>query len=314
MNYPTPTNQPPAPASQSTAIETARAIAEVQAAVTVAQSVPRIMGRVVAEMHDACGHLGLAERAFYTVKNRGSGPTVHLARELARVFGNVDYGVHELRRDDANGESEIRAYCWDQETNTRQTRTFIAPHETDTKQGRQKIRDLIDVYRNNQSVGARALRECIMSVLPAWFVAEAEEACRKTIRDGGGIPLATRIDNMIGRFRDLDVSVGRMEKRIGKPRAGWTPGDLAEMTIVYMSITRGESTVADEFPNSVTAAEITAGARPGAQGPGGRDRVDAPQAAASQDSPKSAPSDDGDPYAGVPDGPMFPQGEGGEAS
>lgn len=304
MNYPTPTNNPPAPpASQSTAIETARAIAEVQAAVTVAQSVPRIMGRVVAEMQDACGRLSLAERAFYTVKNRGSGPTVHLARELARVFGNIDYGVHELRRDDVNGESEIRAYCWDQETNTRQTRTFIAPHETDTKQGRQKIRDLIDVYRNNQSVGARALRECIMTVLPAWFVADAEEACRKTIRDGGGIPLATRIDKMLGRFRDLDVSVGRLEKRIGKPRAGWGPGDLAEMTIVYHSITRGEVTVADEFPNSVTAAEITGAHSAGAQPPASQ-----PPAVAPAGKPAGELEGDGDPYAGVPDGPMFPQG------
>lgn len=293
-NYPSTTGSSPAPASQSTAIETARAIAEVQAAVTVAQSVPRIMGRVVAEMQDACGRLSLAERAFYTVKNRGSGPSVHLARELARVFGNIDYGVHELRRDDVNGESEIRAYCWDQEQNTRQTRTFIVPHQKDSGGRREKIRDLVDVYRNNQSVGARALRECIMSVLPAWFVADAEEACRKTISNGGGLPLSTRIDNMIERFRGLDesVSVARLEKRIGKKRAGWSPGDLAEMTIVYTSITRGETTVADEFPNRVTADEITGGGTPAALAGRGEPSVTPP-----------AEAPPADPY----DGPMFPQ-------
>ena len=86
--------------TQATAIEQARAVAEVQAAVTVAQAIPRDVQRAVAEMRDACGRLALAQRAFYSVPNRGNGPTVHLARELARIWGNIDYGVRELRRDD----------------------------------------------------------------------------------------------------------------------------------------------------------------------------------------------------------------------
>ena len=56
------------------------------------------------------------------------GPSVHLARELARIWGNMDYGVHELSRDDARGMSEIRAYAWDQQTNMRSSRTFQVPH------------------------------------------------------------------------------------------------------------------------------------------------------------------------------------------
>ena len=76
--------------TQATAIEQARAVAEVQAAVTVAQAIPRDVQRAVAEMRDACGRLALAQRAFYSVPNRGNGPTVHLARELARIWGNID--------------------------------------------------------------------------------------------------------------------------------------------------------------------------------------------------------------------------------
>jgi hypothetical protein len=63
--------------------------------------------------------MALANRAFYSVPNRGNGPSVHLARELARIWGNLDYGVKELRRDDAAGESEVLAFAWDQQTNVR---------------------------------------------------------------------------------------------------------------------------------------------------------------------------------------------------
>ena len=96
-------SRPAAPAlanlTQATAIEQARAVAEVQAAVTVAQARPRDTQRAIAEMRDTCGRMAMASRAFYSVPNRGNGPTVHLARELARIWGNLDYSVRELRRD-----------------------------------------------------------------------------------------------------------------------------------------------------------------------------------------------------------------------
>ena len=53
--------------TQTTAVEQARAIAEVQAAVVVAQNCPRDISRAVAEMRDACGRMALASRAKWTV-------------------------------------------------------------------------------------------------------------------------------------------------------------------------------------------------------------------------------------------------------
>src|SRR5438128_2491865 len=88
-----PVPVPPATAiSQVTAVEQARAVAEVQAAIVVAQQVPRDKDRALAEMRDSCSRMALANRAFYEVKNRGNGPSVHLARELARTWGNPGYG------------------------------------------------------------------------------------------------------------------------------------------------------------------------------------------------------------------------------
>jgi hypothetical protein len=256
---------PAAPTTQATAVEQARAVAEVAAAVQVAQMNPRDVRRAWAEMEEACRRYDLADRAFYTVANRGRNkPSVHLARELIRIWGNADYGVHELHRDDARGMSEVRAYAWDQQANVRPSRTFQVPHQrmvTDkvTKEkSRKPLLDLHDVYLNNQNIGARAVRECIFSVLPADYVEKAQEICRETLKNGDGTPLLDRIARAVEAFSGIGVTVARIETRLGRPRGQWTPVDVADLLVVFRSIDRGETSVDAEFPpERVTAAEIT---------------------------------------------------------
>ncbi|MEU5939386.1 hypothetical protein ABZ807_09365 [Micromonospora sp. NPDC047548] len=253
-------NPAPAPAhvGQATAVEQARAVAEVAAAVQVAQQNPRDMNRAWAEMQAACSRTGLANRAFYAVKNRGTGPSVHLARELARIWGNMDYGVHELHRDDVRGLSEIRAYAWDQQTNVRSSRTFQVPHAKMAGGARKPLTDLQDVYLNNQNIGARAVRESILAALPADFVEEAKDRCRATIERGDGKPLVDRIADMLAAFAGVGVKVPQIETRLGRKRGQWTAADVAELSVVYSSIRRGELAADDEFPSQVTGEEIAA--------------------------------------------------------
>lgn len=260
--------------SQATAVEQARAVAEVQAAIIVAQQVPRNMDRALADMRDATGRLALAEQAFYKVPDRGTGPTVHLMRELARIWGNLTYGVRELHRDDAAGMSEILAYAVDLQTNTRSERSFLVPHarmkKINNQQTRQKLVDLGDIYLNNQNIGARAVRECISTVLPTWFRNEAENRCRDTLRNGedGGEPLTKRIDGMVQAFAQIGVGVTRLEDRLGRKRGTWDGSHVAEMVVAYQSIQRGETAVEDEFPQRrVTAEEIQRPNEPPAEWP-----------------------------------------------
>lgn len=269
----------PVAVTQTTAVEQARAVAEVAAAVQVAQQCPRAPQRAWAEMKEACSRLALAEQAFYRVPNRGTGPSVHLARELLRIWGNADAGVHELSRDDERGVSEVRAFAWDQQTNVRQSRTFQVPHARMVGRDRKALTDLNDIYLANQNIGARAVRECIFAILPRDYVNEAQAICRKTIENGDGVPLPERISNMLGRFKELGVTVARIETKVGRKRGQWSTADVADLAVVYGSITRGETTVEDEFPNQVTAAEIT-----------GQPPAPAPPAAAG--SPAGDPWDD----------------------
>ena len=254
--------------SQATAVEQARAVAEVAAAVRVAQDNPRDTGRAIDQMRQACGQRALADRAFYSLPRAGGrveGSTVHLARELARCWGNLDYGIREMRRDDTAGQSEMQAWAWDQESNVRSTRSFIVPHERMARKERQKLTDLGDIANNNNSVAARAVRETIFTILPVWFREEAESTAARTLQDGGGKTLAQQVADAVAHFRDThNVTLAMLEDRLERPSNQWTAADLGNLRVLSGELSRGEKRTSDEFATAaaeqpsgkVTAADI----------------------------------------------------------
>lgn len=300
-------------ASQATAIEQSRAIAEVQAAVLVAQQHPRSKSLALDEMRDATAQTAVAESAFFRY-SRGDGAvtgvSIHLARELARCWGNIDYGIKELSRDDDKGSSEMLAYAWDMERNSRPSTTFIVPHTRDTRSGTRQLTDTRDIYENNANNGARRLREQILAVLPKWFVEEAKDRCRETLKRGNGDPLEQRRANAIQGFAGIGVVLAQLEAKLGATQAEWTGEHLGHLAVIFKSIQSGEMNVADEFPavntaaeTSVPAAEITAAGRkkraprrPAAEAKQGAEK-DAGEASESGEKPDTAQVDGVDPKA-----------------
>jgi hypothetical protein len=260
LDLPTPAAAP-VRVGQATAVEQSRAAAEVYGQLVVAQQCPRDEQTALRAMRESCRQMRLAERAFYRFTRGGqqvSGPTVHLARELARIWGNVTYGISEMARDDGHGQSEMQAYAWDLQTNTRSSQIFIVPHSRDTKTGPKRLVDLRDVYENNTNQGARRLRQAIWAILPPWLVDEAVDLCTQTLKDGGGIPLPQRISKAVDAFAALGVTADQLEQRISRQTAKWTEHDVAQLTVIYKSLQRGEVRVEDEFPQErVTVAEIS---------------------------------------------------------
>jgi hypothetical protein len=269
---------------QATAVEQSRAVAEVEAAIVVAMRHPRNVPAAIEAMRETCRRKELADRAFFRYSRGGSpvtGATVHLARELARVWGNIQYGLSELRRDDDYGQSEMLAYAWDVQTNARCSSVIINPHKGYT--GGRELTELRDIYENNANVGARRVREAIFAVLPAWFTEEAKDICAKTIADGGGVPLPQRIANAIEVFGNLGITVPQLEAKLGLPTSRWTDQDVAQLRVIRQSLLRGEISKDDEFPVAqprVTArSPATARNRPNRQsgsGGGGHARLTSP--------------------------------------
>jgi hypothetical protein len=262
----------PAPTrvGQATAVEQSRAVAEVQAAIVVAQQCPRDVQAARLAMQDSCSQTYLAEKAFYRYPRGGqqvTGESIHLARELARCWGNVQYGIAELHRDDELGQSEMMAFAWDVQTNSRSSTTFIVPHKRDARGSVQQLTDMRDIYENNANMGARRVREMIFSILPPWLTEEAKELCNKTLAGGGGKPLAQLVSDVITAFADLGVAPDQLEQKVGQSKDRWNTYDVAQLRVIWRSIRRREVTVEDEFPPPRVSVEEIAGKTPAPSAP-----------------------------------------------
>lgn len=256
-------NQPSTPGSQGTLVEQSRAVAEVAAAVRVARDFPRDENAAHERMLDLCKRLPVAQRAFYEVPNRGSGLSIHIARELARIWGNVDYGVRELNRDDLAGMSEMQAWAWDQQTNVRSTRSFLVPHAKIVGKGqskrRERIEDLNDIYLNNQNTGARAVRECIFSMLPDWVLVDAEQQLTRTLQGGGGKPIDQQRAEAISAFDTLGVTQAQLEQRLQTRAGQWQPNHMAQLQRIYATVTQDGIAVTEFFPEQAVVVPQAGG-------------------------------------------------------
>lgn len=252
---------------QGTAVEQSRAVAGVQAQVLVAWQRPRDVQQARARMLEACSHLELADDAFYCYPRGGEtvvGMTVVAAVELATCWGNMDYGLTEMRRDDKYGQSEMLAFAWDLETNVRHAHTFIVQHVRSTKTGSYKLTDPRDVYELNTNDGSRRMRESIFKTLPRWYRTEAEKALRDTLWKAIGAPsLEEAREKVLQTYRaEFGIKRDQLEHKLRKKADRWKAAELIELRVLGRSISRGELRLDEAFPSArVTAQELAEDAK-----------------------------------------------------
>ena len=240
------------------AIEASRAIAEAQGKLVIAKRFPRDEVAAFAKAMEACQRPAMAEKAFYSFPRGGQkveGPTIRFAEELARCWGNIDYGIKELSQDD--GKSEMQAYAWDLETNAQSVQNFTNPHQREVGKKMQTLTSQRDIYENNANMATRRLRSRILAILPSWFVEECITECKKTIAGNNDTPLIDRVKKMVIQFAKLGVTQEQIENRLKRKIDTMTADDFVDFTGIYNAIKNGESKVADWFEAEKVASELT---------------------------------------------------------
>ena len=248
------------------AIEASRAIAEAQGKLIIAKNFPRDEVQAYARAMEACQRPAMAEKAFYSFprgKQTVEGPTIRFAEELARCWGNVDYGIKELSQDD--GKSEMQAYAWDLETNTQSVQNFTNPHQREAFGKMQTLTSQRDIYENNANMATRRLRARILAVLPSWFVDGAINECKKTLAGQNETPLIDRVKNMVVQFAKIGVTQEQIERRLKRKIDTMTAEDFVEYIGIFNALKNGESKVADWFEAEKEAAELTAALKGGGE-------------------------------------------------
>ena len=240
-------------------IESRRATAEVQARMVVAKRFPRDESVAWGRLMAACNRKGFAERALYSYKRGGGsvgGPSIRLAEEMARHWGNIEYGIRELSR--TAGKSEMQAFAWDLETNVISSQNFTVNHKRDKKGGAVDLTDERDIYEVTANMGARRLRARILAILPPDFAEDATEACRKTCIGEAGKNMKDKLKNLVSAMQKIYVSPEMLRDYLGHPIDACTPEELVELSGIYRAITEKSAGVSDYFSGKNRVANAPA--------------------------------------------------------
>ena len=228
-------------------VETQRAISEVQGAIVLAKKFPRNQKEACDRILNACQRVSLAKDAVYTYSRGGtsvSGPSIRLAEAIAQNWGNLQFGIVEMEQ--RTGESTVKAYAWDVETNTKQEKVFQVAHIRYTKQGTKQLSDPRDIYELVANQGARRLRACILSVIPGDVIDAAVDECDKTLKTKIDVT-PEAVHKLVEAFAAFGVSKAQIEARIQRRIEAIEPGQVVQMRKIYTSLKDSMSTPEDWF-------------------------------------------------------------------
>jgi|SRR5262245_2048117 len=248
-----------APTAKAAAVE-----AEIKAAITVALRFPRNEDRAFEKLMKACRRTSFAEEANYSFPRGGqdiTGPSIHLAREAARVWGNIRHGVAVINDDE--DQRKIEAFCWDLETNTKITAEDAFAKLIYRKKGGWQTPDERDLRELTNRRAAILKRNCILEVLPKDLIEDARAMAAQTIKAGVEKDPEAARKRIILKFSSINVSTEMLEEKLGHPLASASADELATLTQVYKSIIDGNSSWAEyvsgrsekNVPNKPTGPE-----------------------------------------------------------
>ena len=159
----------------------------IEAAVVLSRKFPRNQQAAYGGIIQACKRHSFAEGAAYKFprgKTEVKGPSIYLARECARCWGNIRYGNEVVRMDD--DAIKIRAWAWDMETNT-----YIAAEDEFKKLIYRKnkegvgswiVPDERDLRELVNRRGAITLRNCLLQLIPKDYIEDALKQATQTLQ------------------------------------------------------------------------------------------------------------------------------------
>lgn len=236
-------------------IEQSRAVAEVQASMVLARANPRNEQVAEYKIMNSCKRKSLAECASYSFRRGGeivTGASIRLAEEIARHWGNMQYGFREVGRTEES--SEVEAFAHDLETNVRVTRQFQVKHWRDTKSGGKKITEERDKYELIANMAQRRVRACLLELVPGDIVEAAEEACKATLIGSIGDP-TVKAKEIVAAFAPLGVTAEMIEGYLQRKLSSIVPADIVTLQRIFRSIKDGVAAV-DEFFKAEDVAKL----------------------------------------------------------
>lgn len=247
-----------------TASSVAREEAEMKTAIVLARSNPRNEHAAFAKIMGSCGRISFADGALYSFprgNQQVTGPNIQMARELARCWGNMRFGLR-IVTEDAN-QVHIKGYAYDLESNN-----YIEAEDKFAKKIQRKQRDGSSAWvtpdeRDLRELinrrGAICVRNAILQLMPPDIVDDAVAKVQETMRKAANGELErdrpATIKKMVMSFAEVHVTAEMIAAKLGHPIDIINDAEFADLRTVYASIRDGNSRREEHFDIGGAKAE-----------------------------------------------------------
>lgn len=248
-----------APTAGLVSVEQRKVMAEVQARILMARSMPRDGLKCADLIIRDCTRVSLANKALYSYARGGqdiTGPSIRLAEAVAQRWGNVASGIKELSR--SNGYSECVAYAWDLESGYYDERQFQVRHWRDTRGGGYALTDERDIYEIVANSGARRKRAALLAVIPGDVIELAIQECERTLHASADTS-PDAVLKIVETFDKIGVTRAMLEKRIQRRMEAIRPAQIVQLRKIYASLMDEMSTPEEWFEPEGAPSGVWAG-------------------------------------------------------
>ena len=264
----------------SVASASAEATMTIQAAATMARQFPRNEDQVFGALMKSCTRPSFAEVAGYSFPRGGGivkGPSIKLAREVKRLWGNIRT-ILEITYDEPGngtvavpGMRRIRGSAWDLQTNTSESfeDSFLKLHQRKVGKGHDRrtewtVPDERDLRELTNRRGAICVRNAILALVPPDLVEDAMATADQTLEARAEQDPEGEKKRLIVAFSQLGIDPGMIGEHLGHPLGQSSPTEIAGLRQVWVSIRDGNSTWSDHLPskpeaNGAAVKPLTAG-------------------------------------------------------
>jgi hypothetical protein len=183
------------------------------------------------------------------------GPSIKLANDVARIFGN---NVNEVRELDVGDAWIFYARFTDIETGFSMERAYRQRKGQRSLKTKDVDRQLDIAYQIGQS---KAIRNCIVNALQTYADFAFNEA-RNSLVDKIGRDLDGWRRRTLEGLARIPITVERVERVIGRAAKDWLAPDIAKVVAMGKAIADGMASVDETFPPLEPASKPAEAAAP----------------------------------------------------
>jgi hypothetical protein len=178
------------------------------------------------------------------------GPSIKLANDVARIFGN---NVNEVREIDVGDAWIFYARFTDIETGFSMERAYRQRKGQSSMKTKDPDRQLDIAYQIGQS---KAIRNCIVNALQIYSDYAFDNA-RNSLVDKIGKDLEAWRGRALEGISRMPLELGRAERVIGRAAKDWLAPDIARLVAMMRAVADGMATADETFPAVEKPAEVS---------------------------------------------------------